>query len=108
MGKNLMALRRSALNLALLFVLVGGLTNAFAAPVTVSFQDGANGYTGTRDTNLASSAPATNYGTIANLNVDGSPDLSCLISWDLTSIPAGSVIQSVDVVVNVLLTSSQI
>ena len=108
MGKNLMALRRSSLYLALLFVLVGGLTNAFAAPATVSFQDGVNGYTGTHDTNLASSAPATNYGTTAKLSVDGSPDLSCLISWDLTSIPAGSVIQSVDVVVNVTNTSSQI
>ena len=103
-----MALHRSSLYFALLSVLVGGLTSAFAAPVTVSFQDGVSGYTGTRDTTLASATPTINSGTNAKLSVDGSPDLSCLISWDMTSIPVGSVIRSVDVVVNVTNTSSQI
>jgi hypothetical protein len=32
-------------------------------PVTVSFQDGVNGYNGTRDTKLRSSSPTTNYGS---------------------------------------------
>ena len=92
---------------ALLVLLVGGLSSSFADPVTVSFQDGANGYSGTRDTTLASSAPSTNYGSSGKLEVDGSPDLSCLIFWDLTSIPPGSYVQSTDVVVNVTNTSTE-
>ncbi|MCI0698403.1 DNRLRE domain-containing protein, partial [candidate division KSB1 bacterium] len=76
-------------------------------PVTVSFQDGVGGYTGTRDTKLVSGSPTTNYGTASGLEMDGSPDLSSLVSWDLTSIPSGSIIQSVDVTVDVTNTSTQ-
>jgi hypothetical protein len=71
-------------------------------PVTVSFQDGIDGYTGTRDTKMKSGFPATNYGAHAKLELDGSPaDESSLLSWDLASIPPGSAIQSVDITVNV-------
>jgi hypothetical protein len=35
------------------------------------------------------------------LEQDGSPDISSLLSWDLTSIPSGSIIESVDITVNV-------
>ena len=71
------------------------------APVTVPFQDGVAGYSGTRDTKLLSSAPDSNFGGDAALELDGSPDGSALLYWDLTSIPSGSIIKAVDITVNI-------
>ena len=89
------------------FLLVGSFTSTFAAPaVTVSFQDGVDGYTGTRDTKLMSASPTTVYGAAGGLEIDGSPDISALLYWDLTSIPPGSAIQSVDITVDVSNASS--
>ena len=64
--------------------------------VTVTLQDGVNGYSGTDDTQLDSTTPGTNYGTTDRIEMDGSPDVSTLIRWDLTSIPTGSNVQSVE------------
>ena len=83
-------------------VAVGG-----SQPITVSFQDGVDGYSGTRDTWLHSNQPTSNFGSAVTLEVDGSPDQSILLAWDVTSIPAGSSIQSVDITVDVTNTSSQ-
>ncbi|MHA2282672.1 MAG: DNRLRE domain-containing protein [Promethearchaeota archaeon] len=78
------------------------ITVTDGAPVTVSFQDGFDGYSGTRDTKLKDGNNAgTNFGTHANLEVDGNPDEAALLYWDVTSIPFGSTIQSVDITVNV-------
>ncbi|MFB3077654.1 MAG: Calx-beta domain-containing protein, partial [Lysobacterales bacterium] len=70
-------------------------------PVTVSFQDGVNGYSGTVDTKLKVNSSSTNYGSDIALEVDGSPDESTLLSWDVTSIPPGSIIELADITVNV-------
>ena len=72
-----------------------------ATTVSVSFQDGVDGYAGTRDTKLISQDPNTNFGDATTLELDGSPLKSSLLYWDLASIPAGSVVQSVDVTVNI-------
>jgi hypothetical protein len=69
--------------------------------VTVSFQNGVNGYNGTRDTKLLSDSPSRNYGSDTTLEADGSPHRSTLLYWDLISIPPQSIIQSVDITVNV-------
>jgi hypothetical protein len=101
-------MRRWLYAVAMLFFLAGGFMSTFAASaVTVSFQDGVDGYTGTRDTKLLSDSPATVHGTDAKMETDGSPDRSALLYWDLTSIPSGSVVQSVDVTVNVTNTTTQ-
>ena len=93
---------------AMLFLLVGSFTSTFAAPVvTESFQDGVNGYTGTQDTKIMSANPTTVNGTTSKLELDGSPDKSSLLYWDLTSISPGSVIQAVDITVNITNRSSQ-
>jgi hypothetical protein len=63
------------------------------------FQDGVNGYNGTRDTRIFSTTPGTNYGNGDELHLDN--DESTLLSWDLTSIPIGSTINSVDVTFNI-------
>jgi disulfide oxidoreductase YuzD len=76
---------------------IGTITNDdVQGPVTVSFQDGVNGYNGTRDTHLLSGSPNNNYGSEINLSADGSPDESMLLYWDLTDIPIGGSIQTVD------------
>jgi hypothetical protein len=74
--------------------------------VTVSFQNGVNGYTGTRDTKMKSGSPTKNYGSDTTLEIDGSPDESSILYWDLAGIPLGSLIQSVDITVNVTNSSS--
>ncbi|HET9933276.1 MAG TPA: hypothetical protein VFQ35_21375, partial [Polyangiaceae bacterium] len=71
------------------------------APVTVSFQNGvapSAAYAGTNDTSLKQASATTNFGSQTTLYVDGDDgsgvDLSTLISWSLSGIPAGSVVQS--------------
>jgi hypothetical protein len=67
-----------------------------------SFQDGvapSTTYAGTRDTKIKSDATG-NHGTVTNLEIDGSPDYSVLLKWDIASVPAGSTITAASLVVN--------
>ena len=68
---------------------------------TVAFQDGVNGYTGTRDTRIQASPAATNYGTATTLTSDGSPDMATLIKWDLSSISPSRQVTAVTLTFNV-------
>jgi serralysin len=75
---------------------IGTITDEYVPQlITWSFLDGINGYNGTRE------KPTTNHGSRNRLTVDGEPDLSTLLYWDITSIPPGSAIQSVDITANV-------
>ena len=79
------------------------------APISIAFQDGlfpTVNYNGTRDTKLNGSSTGTNYATASTLDLDGSPDISDLLYWDISAIPAGSVIESVTLQFNVTNTSS--
>jgi ribosomal protein L35AE/L33A len=99
--------KASPLLFAVLLILLSSLTSAFAAStVTVSLQSGVSGYNGARDTKLLSGMPTTNYGIADELELDGSPDASTLLYWDLASIPSGSIIQSVGITVEVTNSSS--
>jgi hypothetical protein len=69
--------------------------------VTVSLQEGTNGYVGTVDTGIEAGSPTVNASTSATLRVDGSPDRGVLIRWDLSSIPAGSIISQVSITTRV-------
>lgn len=78
------------------------------APVTVSFQNGvapSAAYAGTNDTSLKQASATTNFGSQTTLYVDGDDgsgvDLSTLISWSLSGIPAGSVVQSASISVRI-------
>jgi len=65
----------------------GGQTN-------VTFQDGLNGYTGTRDTWLNSDYPTTNYGNDIQDHLQyGTPDRQ-LHKFDLSSIPSSATVNS--------------
>ena len=80
------------------------------APVTASFQDGQSptlSYQGTRDTKLDSGSKKSNFGTATTLVTDGSPDVSDLLYWDISSIPAGSVIDSAAIQLNATTTGKQ-
>ncbi len=71
--------------------------------VTTAFQDGvfpSTNYTGTLDTRISSGTPTANAGTSIELRVDGSPDDSTLVRWDVSSIAAGSVVQSASITLN--------
>ena len=70
--------------------------------VTLTFRDGVDGYTGTRDTKLMSTSPDMNYGSEPELEIDSSPPRSALLFWDLTAIPSGSIIQSVELAVYII------
>ncbi|MBW3599486.1 MAG: DNRLRE domain-containing protein, partial [Planctomycetes bacterium] len=83
---------------------VGITVSSTSLPVTVAFQDGvspAGDYAGTRDVTIQAKSPGANFGLDATLLVDGSPDLGTLVKWDLSSIPAGSVAQSVSITLDV-------
>jgi hypothetical protein len=73
---------------------------ALSSPVSVSFQDGVNGYAGTRDTALLESAPTTAQGAQGSASVDGDEpsgsgrDSAVLLKWALSGIPAGSTVDA--------------
>jgi acid phosphatase type 7 len=78
-----------------------------SAPVTVNFQDGVSGYTGTRDAKIAQNAATTNYGTVTPLVVDGDEpagsgnDVASLLKWDISSIPSNATVLSASISFNV-------
>ncbi len=63
---------------------------------TVSFQDGVNNYTGTRDTWIGSGVGDRNFGAETSLLADGADggngETASLVAWDLSAIPAGATI----------------
>lgn len=77
------------------------LSSELATPITVSFRQGAlptTAYAGSIDTTLIQASASQNTGTATTLVADGDAgsgrDESFLVSWDVSSIPAGSVVQS--------------
>lgn len=75
--------------------------------INIAFQEGINGYTGTIDTYLSQNNPSTAYGTSTSLLVDGDDpsgtnnDLSTLLGWDISAIPAGAIIQTAEFNINI-------
>jgi hypothetical protein len=73
---------------------------------TVSFQDGVSpspSYAGTRDTYISQGSPTSNFGASTTIKVNGAAgnDLSGLVKWDISSIAAGNVVQTVTITFNV-------
>jgi hypothetical protein len=58
------------------------------------------------DTYIDGGSKTTNFGGSTNLIVDGQPDDATILKWDLSSIPAGSTLQSASLSINVTSTSS--
>ncbi|NUQ62708.1 MAG: tandem-95 repeat protein, partial [Pirellulales bacterium] len=81
-----------------------------AATATYKFQDGVfpfEIYAGTRDTRILSEKPDNNYGISDSLWLDGAPyETGSLLRWDLSRIPAGAVVSSVAMTIDVLNASS--
>jgi len=87
---------------------MGGLGSSDAI---INFQDGLSpepGYFGTLDTVLSQNDPSINYSGDIALYVDGDDppgsgtDLSTLLYWDISAIPAGSIIHEVSLTLNVV------
>ena len=75
---------------------------------TVSFQNGllpSSSYAGSRDTYISEASPTSNFGTASTVKVDGDvgsgKDLVALLNWDISSILAGSVVQTATVTFDV-------
>jgi 3-phytase len=90
--------------------------NVVSEPMTISFQDGlfpTSTYAGTKDASIVENTPSTNLGTTNICGVDGdtpgetSLDQSILLSWDISTIPAGSTVQSASLTLNVINPSQQ-
>jgi lysophospholipase L1-like esterase len=86
---------------------MGGLGGSDAI---INFKDGLSpesGYFGTLDTVLSQNDPSINYSGDIALYVDGDDpagsdaDLSTLLYWDISAIPAGSIIQEASITLNV-------
>ena len=69
------------------------------APILVELQDGLNGYDGTRDTYIFNTSPSTVRGFEATIVQDydsATVERRSLLSFDLSSIPAGATITSAE------------
>jgi acid phosphatase type 7 len=73
--------------------------------ITVSLQEGLNGYTGASDTYVASGRPDINYGSSVTVLADGADTLNgrlvALLKWTTSSIPKGKIITAVSLQMNV-------
>ncbi len=83
-----------------LAILVSAIPSLISAQTQVDFQQGLNSYAGALDTKIKSDAPTTNFGSTADIEIDGSPDYGALLYWDVSSIPSGSIVTAVDITVN--------
>lgn len=85
-------------------------TAAQALSSTTTFQNGTNGYDGTTDSHIRESAPSTNYGSAQSCEADGNEtngtDKSCLIRWDVSSVPASATVQAASVTLRITNSSS--
>ncbi|HEX5472840.1 MAG TPA: DNRLRE domain-containing protein [Lacipirellulaceae bacterium] len=82
----------------------GSGTGSGGPPQQIAFQNGLFpnvSYVGSTDTKIAAKKSTKNYGNDTKLTIDGSPDEGGLFRWDISSIPAGSTVQSVTVELNV-------
>lgn len=65
---------------------------------TASFRNGVNGYDGTSDASIREASANANDGSSSSCEADGvdasGKDRSCLVRWDVSSIPTGSTITS--------------
>ncbi|WP_437907328.1 DNRLRE domain-containing protein [Sorangium sp. So ce327] len=75
---------------------------------TVSFQQGSlpsSSYAGSTDATVRQAAATTNYGGATTCEADGDDgsgvDKSCLLKWALSGIPAGSIVQSASITLQV-------
>ncbi|MES1182942.1 MAG: DNRLRE domain-containing protein [Myxococcales bacterium] len=69
-----------------------GAGGGSAASASVVFSNGAS-YFGTRDAQISSTSPATNFGqTTSCASAGGEVARSCLIKWDLSSVPANAIV----------------
>lgn len=83
----------------------------FIQLITMSFQDGLvpdPAYNGTSDTYIREATSTTNYGSATTLQVDGDEpsgtftDMSILLGWDISEIPATATVQSASIYLNTL------
>ncbi len=58
-------------------------------------------YAGTRDTMISANAQNTNSGDARILSMDGTPDISPILSWDISSLPTGATIRTASITFNV-------
>ncbi len=80
------------------FSLTGTVT--VSTSVTVSFQDGVDGYAGTIDTTIKGDYPTSTTGaSAATVEAKDDPDRGSLVRWELPSIPMGSIVQSASITV---------
>ncbi len=87
---------------------IGDSADSLAGTTTHSFQNGvypSTSYAGAHDSFLAEAAPTTTNGTATTLKIDGDggsgADLATLLSWDVSSIPAGSIVRGVSMTLSV-------
>ncbi|MES2824942.1 MAG: SdrD B-like domain-containing protein [Pseudomonadota bacterium] len=84
---------------------LSSISRSIPALVTVSLQEGLNGYTGASDTYVASGRPHINYGDSVAVLADGSDTLNvrlvALLKWATGSIPETKTVTAVNVQMNV-------
>ena len=73
---------------------------------TATFRQGEAGYKGMIDTRIRADQPDVIFGNSVKLELDGHPDFSSLMRWELGSVPAGVIVLSATITVDTLNTST--
>ena len=76
------------------------VAGAGSGTVTTTFQNGVNGYNGADDTRIRSDQPTQLFGSSPKVEIDGNPNFSSLMKWDLSSVPANATVLSATITVN--------
>ena len=92
------------------------ITFTFINLIAKDFQNGVapdGAYAGTRDTEINQAQPSSNFGSATTLRADGDDpggtgqDVSSLIKWDISEIPANAIVEAATVTFTVSDASSQ-
>ncbi|MGE3315225.1 MAG: DNRLRE domain-containing protein [Planctomycetaceae bacterium] len=70
-------------------------------PTTTSFQNGLNGYAGMTDAMIYNKSANKNFGSTTTLDVDGDPDRSALLKWNLSGVSTSTQIESASITLRV-------
>jgi|GEM_PF-1059540 len=91
---------------------LGSASQALTTTYNVTLRDGLDGYSGTTDCYISQNSASSNYGDSTTLYVDGDDpggsgrDLTTLIRWNVSSIPANATVTAASITIRVTNKSS--
>lgn len=86
----------------------GGNNEQLRESSTLSFRNGVDGYSGSKETVIDDSAPNRNFNTSSSINLDGKPkNTGALMFWDISDISSEATVESVEITLYITNKSGQ-